>query len=73
MRVTAKLLLPVLLAGAIISTAPAANAKVWKLTAGSSYPPIIPWVATIKNLAAISLLNFSPTNIKSRQSKSWTK
>lgn len=26
------------------------SAKVYKLTAGSSHPPIIPWVATIKNL-----------------------
>lgn len=28
----------------------AASAKVYKLTAGSSHPPIVPWVATIKNL-----------------------
>ena len=26
-----------------------ASAKEWKLTAGSSHPPIIPWVAVIKN------------------------
>ena len=26
-----------------------AQAKVWKLTAASSHPPIVPWVATIKN------------------------
>lgn len=27
-----------------------ASAKEWKLTAGSSHPPVVPWVATIKNL-----------------------
>lgn len=27
-----------------------ASAKVYKLTAGSSHPPIVPWVATIKDL-----------------------
>ena len=27
----------------------AASAKIYKLTAGSSHPPIIPWVAVIKN------------------------
>lgn len=27
----------------------AASAKIYKLTAGSSHPPIVPWVATIKN------------------------
>jgi len=30
-------------------TAPQAGAKEFKLTAGSSHPPIIPWVGTIKN------------------------
>jgi TRAP-type C4-dicarboxylate transport system substrate-binding protein len=29
--------------------ASAASAKIYKLTAGSSHPPIVPWVATIKN------------------------
>ena len=39
-------------AGAIALTlgASVASAKVYKLTAGSSHPPIVPWVATIKNL-----------------------
>lgn len=27
----------------------AASAKEWKLTAGSSHPPVVPWVATIKD------------------------
>ena len=38
-------------AGAVALTLglPSASAKEYKLTAGSSHPPIVPWVATIKN------------------------
>ena len=35
--------------GLMAGTSPA-SAKIYKLTAGSSHPPIVPWVATIKNL-----------------------
>lgn len=35
-------------AAAALASSPV-SAKVYKLTAGSSHPPIIPWVATIKN------------------------
>ncbi len=36
--------------GSIALGTSAVSAKVYKLTAGSSHPPIVPWVATIKNL-----------------------
>ena len=39
----------VLAAGVTLSVS-AADAKTYKLTAGSSHPPIVPWVATIKDL-----------------------
>ena len=36
--------------GAAMLLSSPVSAKVYKLTAGSSHPPIVPWVATIKNL-----------------------
>ena len=39
-----------LIAGSMLLASAPASAKVYKLTAGSSHPPIVPWVATIKNL-----------------------
>lgn len=36
-------------AASLLAATTGGEAKVWKLTAGSSHPPIIPWVGTIKN------------------------
>jgi TRAP-type C4-dicarboxylate transport system substrate-binding protein len=72
MRATARLLLPALLSGAILSAAGGADAaKVWKLTAGSSHPPIIPWVATIKNFV-VPQSNVRLREIGSPETIKWT-
>jgi len=41
--------IPGLAAALLLVAAPLTSAKVFKLTAGSSHPPIIPWVGTIHN------------------------
>ena len=51
--------------------APAADAKVYKLTASSSHPPIIPWVATIKNFV-VPESNIRLKEIGSPHSIKWT-
>ena len=49
-RITKTLAVSAAVAGAALSLgAVGASAKIYKLTAGSSHPPIIPWVAVIKN------------------------
>ena len=49
MRKSACLCAIAAIGAAMLMSAPL-SAKVYKLTAGSSHPPIVPWVATIKNL-----------------------
>ncbi len=38
-----------LAAAAFAASIAGSDAKIYKLTAGSSHPPVIPWVGTIKN------------------------
>jgi len=51
MQVLTRTLIATAAAGAVALSlgATTASAKIYKLTAGSSHPPIIPWVAVIKN------------------------
>lgn len=51
MKINTKTLVASAAAGAVALAmgASVASAKTYKLTAGSSHPPIVPWVATIKN------------------------
>ena len=55
----------------IAATLTGAQAKVWKLTAASSHPPIVPWVAVIKN-HVVPQSNARLKEIGSPDSIKWT-